>query len=402
MKILSIIGARPQFIKAATVSRKIRDEGIKEILVHTGQHYDFNMSDIFFQELNLPDPDYYLGVGSGSHGEQTGRMLMEIEKVLLQKKPNVVLVYGDTNTTLAGSLAAAKLHIPVAHIEAGLRSYNRSMPEEINRVLTDHCSDILFCPTETAVKNLQKEGFVNVAENGKLINDDFSLAQKSLRFAVGNSHSRAGGLPLVINVGDVMFDIALEVKKITEVDTDRKKRTLERYFLKAKDYILATIHRADNTDNKGNLQNIMGALEEIARRGMKIFFPAHPRTMKALKELGSSAEYTKKLTINEPVSYVEMNTLCSNAKLIITDSGGLQKEAYFFKVPCVIPRNETEWTELVEIGWNKVAGTKTEDLLKAALSTFDEDFGNKVWVDFYGSGRAGDRVVRVLSSYERQ
>ena len=245
MKCLSIIGARPQFIKAATVSKKIRDEGINEVLVHTGQHYDFNMSDIFFQELNLPKPDYHLGVGSGSHGEQTGRMLMEIEKVLLQQNPDVALVYGDTNTTLAGSLAAAKLHIPVAHIEAGLRSYNSSMPEEINRVLTDHCSDILFCPTETAVKNLQKEGFVNVVENGKLIDDDFSLAQ------------RARDLPLVINVGDVMLDIALEVKKLIQIKTGGEKKVLDNYFLQAKDYILVTIHRADNTDNKDNLQNII-------------------------------------------------------------------------------------------------------------------------------------------------
>lgn len=401
MKILSIIGARPQFIKAATVSRRIRDEGIKEILVHTGQHYDFNMSDIFFQELNLPEPDYYLGVGSGSHGEQTGRMLMEIEKVLLQQKPDVALVYGDTNTTLAGSLAAAKLHIPVAHIEAGLRSYNRSMPEEINRVLTDHCSDILFCPTETAVKNLQKEGFVNVVENGKLIDDDFPLAQKSLRFAVGNSHSRAQGLPLVINVGDVMFDIALEVKKITEVDTDREKRALERHFLKAKDYILVTIHRADNTDNKENLQNIMEALKEITRSGLKIFFPAHPRTKKALERFSLMSDVPRNLIIREPISYAEIITLESNARLIITDSGGLQKEAYFFKVPCIIPRDETEWTELVEIGWNKVVGTAKENLVNSVSSVLNEDFTSRQWIDFYGQGRASEKIVKVLLSYKR-
>lgn len=389
MKILSIIGARPQFIKAAIVSRRIQEEGIKEILVHTGQHYDFNMSDIFFQELNLPKPDYHLGVGSGIHGEQTGKMLLEIEKVLLQQKPDVALVYGDTNTTLAGSLAAAKLHIPVAHIEAGLRSYNRSMPEEINRVLTDHCSDILFCPTETAVKNLQKEGFVNVVGDGKLVDDDFSLAQ------------RARGLPLVINVGDVMLDIALDVKKLIVKKTGGEKRVLERYFLRAKDYILVTIHRADNTDNKENLQNIMEALEEIARRGTKIFFPAHPRAKKALERFSLMSDVPQNLIISEPISYVEIITLESNARLIITDSGGLQKEAYFFKVPCIIPRDETEWTELVEIGWNKVVGTAKENLVNSVSSALNEDFPNRQWIDFYGQGRASEKVVKVLLSYGR-
>ena len=401
MKILSIIGARPQFIKAAIASRRIRDEGIKEILVHTGQHYDFNMSDIFFQELNLPEPDYHLGVGSGSHGEQTGRMLLEIEKVLLQQKPDIALVYGDTNTTLAGSLAAAKLHIPVAHIEAGLRSYNKAMPEEINRVLTDHCSDILFCPTETAVKNLQKEGFVNVVEDGKLIDDDFSLAQKYSRLSVANSHSIAGSLPLVINVGDVMLDIALEVKKLTEADTDREERILKRYFLKAKDYILVTIHRADNTDDRGNLQNIMAALKEIAGKGLKIFFPAHPRTKKALERFSLMGDVPQNLIISEPVSYVEIITLESNASLIITDSGGLQKEAYFFKVPCIIPRDETEWTELVEIGWNKVVGTAKENLVNSVSSALNEDFPNRQWIDFYGNGSASEKIVRVLLNYGR-
>jgi len=399
MRILSIIGARPQFIKAATVSRKIRGEGIKEILVHTGQHYDFNMSDIFFQELDLPKPDYHLGVGSGSHGEQTGKMLLEIEKVLLQQKPDVALVYGDTNTTLAGSLAAAKLHIPVAHIEAGLRSYNKAMPEEINRVLTDHCSDILFCPTETAVKNLQKEGFVNVVEDGKLVDDDFSLAQKYSRLSVANSHSIAGSLPLVINVGDVMLDIALEVKKLTEADTDREERILKRYFLKAKDYILVTIHRADNTDDRGNLQNIMAALKEIARKGLKIFFPAHPRTKKALERFSLMSDVPQNLIISEPISYVEIITLESNAKLIITDSGGLQKEAYFFKVPCIIPRSETEWTELVKIGWNKVVGTMKENLVNSVVNMLNEDSPNRQWTSFYGQGKASEKIVRVLLDY---
>ncbi len=389
MKILSIIGARPQFIKAATVSRKIRDEGIKEILVHTGQHYDFNMSDIFFQELNLPKPDYHLGVGSGCHGDQTGRMLLETEKVLLQQKPDFALVYGDTNTTLAGSLAAAKINIPIAHIEAGLRSYNKRMPEEINRVLTDHCSDILFCPTETAVKNLRKEGFINIVGDGKLIDDDFSLARKT------------SSLPFVVNVGDVMLDIALDVKKIIEKKTGGEKRILERYSLKAKDYILVTIHRADNTDNKENLQNIMEALKEIARKGVKIFFPAHPRTKNALERFSLMNNFPQNLIISEPISYIEIITLEINAKLIITDSGGLQKEAYFSKVPCIIPRDETEWTELVETGWNKVVGTAKENLFNSVSSALNEDFPNRQQINFYGNGNASDKIVGVLLNYGR-
>jgi len=393
LRIISIVGARPQFIKAALVSRRLREKGIKEILVHTGQHYDFNMSDIFFQELNLPKPDYHLGVGSGSHGEQTGKMLIEIEKVLFQERSDIVLVYGDTNTTLAGALATSKLHIPVAHIEAGLRSYNKRMAEEINRVLTDHCSDILFCPTETAVKNLQKEGFANIVNGGKLIDDNFSLSQDPPRFTTYD-------LPLVVNVGDVMLDVALEAKKLIDGKAGREKRILEGYSLQAKNYILATIHRADNTNNKENLQSIMEALKEIARNGLKIFFPAHPRTKKALEKFNLLSNMSENLIIiNEPVSYMEMVILESNARLIFTDSGGVQKEAYFFKVPCIIPRDETEWTELVKIGWNKVVGTKKENIVNAVLSTLSEDFTNKEWMNFYGNGRVGERIVEVLKSY---
>jgi len=292
MKILSIVGARPQFIKTALVSRRLRENGIEEILVHTGQHYDFNMSDIFFQELNLPKPDYHLGIGSSTHSEQTGKMLMEVEKVLFKEKPDIVLVYGDTNTTLAGALAAAKFHIPVAHIEAGLRSYNKRMPEEVNRVLTDHCSDILFAPTDTAIENLKKEGIVKG----------------------------------VYKVGDVMFDIALEVKN--RID---EEKILTKYGLKPKDFILVTIHRAENTDIKENLENIWKALKDITNSGIKVFFPVHPRTKKALENYGLvSEEIPKNLTITQPISYFEMITLESNAKVIITDSGGVQKEGYFF------------------------------------------------------------------------
>ncbi len=360
MKILSIVGARPQFIKAALVSRKLREKGVNEIFVHVGQHYDFNMSDIFFQELNLPKPDYYLGVGSGTHGEQTGKMLMEIEKVLLKEKPDFILVYGDTNTTLAGALAAVKLHISVAHIEAGLRSFNRKMPEEINRVLTDHCSDILFAPTDKAVENLKKEGITKG----------------------------------VYKIGDVMFDIALEVKNRVN-----EEKILTKYNLKSKDFILVTIHRAENTDNNENLKNIWSALKDIANSGIKLFFPIHPRTKKVLENYSLVNKIPENLIITEPVSYFEMVVLEGNAKVIITDSGGVQKEGYFFKTPCIIPRNETEWIELVETGWNKVVGTKKENIIKEALKTYNEDTSNKKWIDFYGGGKASEGIVEVLKSY---
>lgn len=399
MRILSVIGARPQFIKTALVSRKLREKDVKETLVHTGQHYDFNMSDIFFQELNLPKPDYYLGVGSGSHGEQTGKMLIEIEKVLSQEKSDIVLVYGDTNTTLAGALAATKLHISVAHIEAGLRSYNKRMPEEINRVLTDYCSDILFCPTEAAIKNLQKEGFANIVNGGKLIDDNSPLVQNHSGFTTHELRSADHSLSLLINVGDVMLDIALEAKKLTDRKTSGGKGTLERRFLEAKNYILVTIHRADNTDNKENLQNIMEALKEITRSGLKIFFPVHPRTKKALEKFNLIRDIPENLIISEPISYVEMVALESNARLIITDSGGVQKEAYFFKIRCVIPRNETEWTELVKVGWNKVVGIKRESIVNAVLGTLNEDLTNKEWINFYGDGRASERIAKVLKNY---
>jgi len=355
VKILSLVGARPQFIKAAIVSEKLRNNGIKEILLHTGQHYDFDMSGVFFEELGLPKPDYNLGIGSGTHGEQTGKMLIEAEKVLLKEKPNWVIVYGDTNSTLAGALAAVKLHIPVAHIEAGLRSFNKRMPEEINRILTDHIADILFAPTETAVKNLKNEGI-------------------------------AKG---VHNVGDVMFDVALEVSKIVD-----EKNILSQFKLQHKNYILATIHRADNTNIKENLENILEAFKEISKV-YKVFVPVHPRTKNVLEKFNLLNDVPENLILNEPVSYKEMIALEKNAKLIITDSGGVQKEAYFFKVPCVTVREETEWIELVNAGWNKLAGTHKDKIVE---TVFEELRRKKFsqWVDFYGGGKASDRIVRIL------
>jgi len=355
MKIVSIVGARPQFIKAALVSKKVRESGVNEILVHTGQHYDFNMSDVFFEELGLPKPDYNLGIGSGSHGEQTGKMLIEIEKVLSKEKPDMVLVYGDTNSTLAGALAAVKLHIQVAHIEAGLRSFNKRMPEEVNRVLVDHIADILFAPTEVAVKNLENEGI------------------------------KSG----VYNVGDVMFDISLKIAKVIDVKT-----TLSKFGLENKNYILATIHRADNADIKENLENIFEALKEISSE-YKVFFPVHPRTRNALTRFNLLNNIPNNLVLSEPVSYKEMIALEQGAKLIVTDSGGVQKEAYFFKVPCVTVREETEWAELVEAKWNKLAGASKEKIVESVLEELERKRYPK-WIDFYGGGKASERIVRIL------
>jgi len=384
MKVLSIVGARPQFIKATLISKNFKSMRIKEILLHTGQHYDFNMSEIFFRELNLPEPDYQLCTGSDTHGGQTGKMIVEIEKILFHEKPDVVLVYGDTNTTLAGALASAKLHIPLAHVEAGLRSYDKRMPEEINRVLTDHCANILFCPTETAVINLQKEGFVNVINDGQLTDKSFN-SQLIIDYP-----SR-----IVVNVGDVMFDVALKAKKCISKKNE-SEQILSKYFLKPKKYILTTIHRADNTDDREKMRNIMEALKQIARSEMKIFFSLHPRTKKALNESNLLTLLPKNLILNEPVCYTEMIALESNARLIITDSGGLQKEAYFFKIPCITARDETEWTELVNIGWNKVVGTKKTSIVSAVLASLSEDSEQKDWMEFYGDGKASDRIVEVL------
>ncbi|MFC1634957.1 UDP-N-acetyl glucosamine 2-epimerase [Planctomycetota bacterium] len=390
MKVLSIVGARPQFIKAALVSANLRRLHISEILLHTGQHYDFNMSEVFFRDLNLSKPDYQLDIGSGAHGEQTGRMLMEIEKVLLIERPDFVIVYGDTNTTLAGALAGAKLHIPLAHVESGLRSFNKKMPEEINRLLTDHCSNILLCPTKTAVMNLQREGFTNVMNDGKLLDGTF-LSQVSVE----------GSSNIVVNVGDVMFDAVLEAKELINSRADDRERILGKYFLTPKEYVLTTIHRADSTDDGETLRHIIEALKEIAASGVKIFFPVHPRTKNALKEFDLLTSLPETLILNDPVSYKEMVILTSQAKVIITDSGGLQKEAYFSRIPCIVARDETEWTELLDIGWNKVVGTDTAKIVSAVLASLNEDFTHREWIDFYGGGKAGRRIVEVLKNCAR-
>jgi UDP-N-acetylglucosamine 2-epimerase len=385
MKVMSIVGARPQFIKAAVVSRQIRAVGFEELLLHTGQHYDFNMSEVFFRELGLPEPNYYLGIGSGRHGEQTAKMLTGIEDVLLKEDPDVVVIYGDTNTTLAGALAPVKLHIPVAHVEAGLRSRNRRMPEEINRILADHCSDVLLCPTQTAVRNLEKERVGRVVNGGKLIPPDAVQPQ------------RDPTEPLVVNVGDVMLDLARRATQLLDAEPRRRPELLDRLGVRPRQYVLATIHRAANTDDADRLRSILAAMKQIGDAGLKVVFPVHPRTRKSLERfdlLGAVDVGT--VVLSEPVSYMEMIALESDARLLLTDSGGVQKEAYFFGVPCVVARDETEWTELVEIGWNRVAGAETAAIVDAVHAILTEDFTNRRREEFYGDGNAAARITTVL------
>ena len=358
MKIVTILGARPQFIKSAPVSRAIQDHNLKnpdnqvnEIIVHTGQHYDDNMSAIFFEELNIPKPNVNLGVGSGSHGWQTAQMLIRIEEILIEQKPKWVMIYGDTNSTLAGALAAIKLHIPVAHVESGLRSFNREMPEEHNRVIVDHCSDMLFCPTQTAVENLSKEGITH-------------------------------GVHLV---GDTMYDSVLQF-----VSSARQKSTIMNDLgLKPKGYLLATIHRPYNTDVPENLLNIISAFIEI---GKPVVFPVHPRTKQKIAALNNALQAkggANNVLAIEPVGYLDMLVLEENAYSILTDSGGMQKEAYFMCVPCVTLRPETEWVETVEAGWNVVVGANREKIVNAVNSFKSNDKRP----DLYGDGQAGEKIL---------
>ncbi|KAA3646378.1 MAG: UDP-N-acetylglucosamine 2-epimerase (non-hydrolyzing) [Chloroflexi bacterium] len=362
--ILTVVGARPQFIKAAPVSKAL--EAIpktREIIVHTGQHYDDNLSGQFFQELNIPSPQHNLGIGSATHGHQTGQMLAAIEDVLLYERPDVVLVYGDTNSTLAGALAAAKLHIPIAHVEAGLRSFNRKMPEEINRVLTDHLSDFLFVPTITARSNLDCEGF---SEDSIYI------------------------------VGDVMFDALLHFSGMSASQT----RVLERLDLAKGDYILTTIHRAENTDDPIRMKIIRNALTELAK-SYTLVLPLHPRTRKALTLSNNRLPTSRNLKLIDPLGYLDMLMLEKNAALIITDSGGVQKEAYFHQVPCITLRDETEWTELVEQGWNKLVPPKSVDTI---ISSVQDGLLTKPAPQkdqaLFGTGNASKIIVNVLCGNE--
>jgi UDP-GlcNAc3NAcA epimerase len=359
VRIATVVGARPQFIKAAAVSRLLRARlGTSEILIHTGQHYDNNMSEVFFSELEIPTPDFFLGIGSGSHGVQTGRMLEALEKVLLDTLPDWVVVYGDTNSTLAGALAAAKLHIKVAHVEAGLRSFNRQMPEEINRILTDHLADLLFVPTETAVQNLQHEG-IDAAK--------------------------------IYYVGDVMYDASLYYGEKSE----RTSLILKRLKLEPQNYLLATIHRAENTDDVVRLQTIFNAFSQIAQE-IRLVVPLHPRTRAALQRYGLLAEIPPSVQLIDPVGYLDMVMLEKNARLIATDSGGIQKEAYFYRVPCVILRDETEWVELLDLGWNVLCPPiNTETIVNNMMARPDNRGTEKT--SLFGEGMAAATIVQLLA-----
>lgn len=358
MKLATIVGARPQFIKAATVSRLLRaDRAFVEVLIHTGQHYDPEMSDVFFTELTIPKPDYNLGIGPALHGAQTGRMLEAIEAVLLAERPEWVLVYGDTNSTLAGALAAAKLHIPLAHVEAGLRSFNRRMPEEINRVLTDHLAELLFTPTELAVGNLAKEGI----DRGR-----------------------------IHNVGDVMYDAALYYAD----QADRQSTILHRLDLSVGTYILTTIHRAENTDDPLRLEAILGGLVEVAR-DHPVVLPLHPRTRSTLGPTGWLDRLPVGCRVIEPVGYFDMLMLEKHAGLIATDSGGVQKEAFFCGVPCVTLRTETEWTELVALGWNLLVPPESASAVEAGLRKGLASPAGRNGSPF-GDGAAAARIVDIL------
>lgn len=341
LKVLTVVGARPQFIKAAAVSRAIREtDGLKEVMVHTGQHFDADMSDIFFSELDIPVPAHMLEIHGGGHGEMTGRMLAAIEPVLIAEKPDWVVVYGDTNSTLAGALAAAKLHIPIAHVEAGLRSFNRRMPEEVNRVLTDHISTLHLCPTRAAVSSLGREG---ISEG-------------------------------VHHVGDVMYDATLFAADRAE----KVSNILGKLKLGQKSYGVATVHRPENTDSPERLKAVIGYLQKQAESN-PIVFPLHPRTRQYAERVGISLE---RLMVIGPVGYIDMAKLLHGANAVFTDSGGLQKEAYFHRVPCVTMRSETEWIETIAHGWNRLWN--------------GPDFVKRSEIDEYGDGRAAFRITQLL------
>lgn len=352
-KVVTIVGARPQFIKAATVSRQLALLGLKELIIHTGQHFDANMSDVFFKEMEIPKPAYQLNVNGLNHGAMTGRMLEGIEDILLKEKPDGVMVYGDTNSTLAGALAAAKLHIPLIHVEAGLRSFNMKMPEEINRILTDRISNILFCPTEASILNLKREGFDNMPVQ-------------------------------IIKNGDVMQDAAIYYSARAEEKSDILKR------IKLSKFVLATIHRQENTDSPENLRSIIEGLNQINSL-TPVIVPLHPRTLHRLSELNIVPQFT----IIEPVGYFDMIQLLKNCDLVVTDSGGVQKEAFFFGKHCIILREETEWVELVENGFNVLVGSDSSKLINAfnSVNTMKSDFS----INLYGNGEAAKIVAQEIA-----
>jgi UDP-GlcNAc3NAcA epimerase len=354
MKIAVVVGARPQLIKAATVSRCIRTRSdITEVLIHTGQHYDSNMSDVFFSELDIPSPDHHLAIGGGTHGENTGRMIEAIERVLTRESPDLVLVYGDTDSTLAGAIAAVKLNIPLAHVEAGLRSFNRRMPEEINRVLTDHAADLLFAPTETAVSNLAAEG----------------LGGEKVRL-----------------VGDVMYDATLHY-------TSKARKPCSVALAESQPFGLCTLHRAENTNDHARLAAIVRALNRMAER-IPLVLPLHPRTRSALERLANE-ELSDAIQVVEPVGFLEMTWLLNHCEMVITDSGGVQKEAYFHRKPCLTLRDETEWVELVDAGYNRLVSPNESDLFDAFEGM--RAVAVSITPGLYGAGDAAERIVSILN-----
>ncbi len=363
MKILTILGARPQFVKAGSVSREIsRHKNIHEVIVHTGQHYDANMSDVFFEQMKIQKSDYFLGIGGKSHGAMTGQMIEKIEEVAIKEKPDWIIVYGDTNSTLAGAIVASKLHIKLAHIEAGLRSFNMKMPEEVNRILTDRVSNILFCPTDTAIENLQNEGYENfdckVVKSGDVMQDG-AIFYKNL--AVKPKLANA------VSQGE-KFPRNIEIKQ---------------------NFILCTIHRAENTDNIERLCQIIDALNTISKE-KQVVLPLHPRTKKIIEDNFIPIDFTT----TDPVGYLEMVWLIDNCDFVMTDSGGLQKEAYFFEKPCITLRDETEWIELVENNFNVLTGANKRKILTAVkeIDTMNKDYS----LNLYGNGKASEKIIKEL------
>jgi len=354
MKIATIVGARPQFIKMAPLSRELK-RSHEEVIIHTGQHYDHEMDGIFFEELNIAEPDYNLGVGSGSHGYQTGEMLKKIEEILIDEEPKLVIVYGDTNSTIAGALAASKLHIKIAHVEAGLRSFNRDMPEEINRIVTDHVCNLLFAPSETAVEHLKNEGVL----------DDVHL------------------------VGDLMYDAILWARDIAKEKSD----VLEKVGLKENQYILSTVHRPSNTDKKENLESIINAFADAK---LSVVLPIHPRTRKRLKEFDLWETAKESIKIIDPVGYLDFVRLIDGAERVATDSGGIQKEAFFLDTPCVTMREETEWVETVECGWNVLVGSDFDKIVYELNKDWDVSPPKP---SPYGNGDAALSIYSIINNY---
>ena len=390
IRLLTIIGARPQIIKAAAISRAVKKNfagQIEEHILHTGQHYDDNMSEVFFRELGIPEPDYNLHVGSGSHGVQTARILEGVEKVLMETHYDGVIVYGDTNSTLAAAVAASKIHVPVFHIEAGLRSFNMGMPEEQNRIVCDALSSILFAPTETAVRNLQGEGF---SGEGLEVRGERTPIKNRVRFADGRRQR-------VVLSGDVMYDNSMFFSGIADV----RSNIIERMGLNYRDFVLATIHRPANTDNADNLRSIFCALLDIADKGMKVILPLHPRTRKMLsaqlgKEIMARIERSACLHIMEPATFFEIIRLEKNAAIVMTDSGGVQKEAFFYGTPCVILRPETEWVEIIEAG----AGIITDADYQRIIDAYEQLVNKKVdFPPLFGDGHASEKILSEILRY---